>query len=228
MASTRFRGFGDEAFEFYERLSVDNNRTFWQANRDTYLTAVRAPLDALLEELADHGPFHVFRPHRDVRFSKDKIPYKDHQGAYGEREGGAGFYVQVSASGFMAASGYYAMARDQLERFRQAVDAPATGAELAAIVADLEHHGYSIGAIGELKTAPRGYPRDHPRIELLRRKGLMASRSWPPARWMRTAQLVDRVRAAWSEAEEMNTWLDTHVGPSTLAPEDEIGRFGPF
>jgi uncharacterized protein (DUF2461 family) len=128
----------------------------------------------------------------------------------------------------MAASGYYAMARDQLERFRQAVDAPATGAELAAIVADLERHGFAIGAIGELKTAPRGYPRDHPRIELLRRKGLMASRSWPPARWMRTAQLVDRVRAAWSEAEAMNAWLDTHVGPSTLAPEDEIGRFGPF
>jgi uncharacterized protein (TIGR02453 family) len=223
-----FRGFGDDAFEFYERLGADNTRTFWQANKDTYATAVRAPLDALLDELAEYGPFHVFRPYRDVRFSKDKIPYKDHQGAYGESEGGAGFYVQVSAGGLMAATGYYAMARDQLERFRSAIDGPATGAELVEIVAGLERDGYAIGAIGELKTAPRGYPRDHPRIELLRRKGLMASRSWPPARWMRSSGLVDRVRAAWTGAGEMNAWLDTHVGPSTLAPDDEIGRFGPL
>ncbi len=223
-----FRGFGDDAFEFYERLAADNTRTFWQANKATYASAVREPLDALLDQLAEYGPFHVFRPYRDVRFSKVKIPYKDHQGAYGESEGGAGFYVQVSAGGLMAASGYYAMARDQLDRFRRAVDAPATGAELAEIVAGLEHEGYAIGAIGELKTAPRGYPRDHPRIELLRRKGLMASRSWPPATWMGTTKLVGRVRAAWTGAAPMNAWLDAHVGPSTLAPEDDIGRFGPL
>lgn len=224
-----FSGIPDAAFTFYERLAADNSRSFWQANKAEYQSAVRGPLDALLAELDEFGPFHVFRPYKDVRFSKDKIPYKDHQGAYGESQGGAGYYVQLSANGLMAATGYYAMASDQLARFRTAVDAEAAGAEIASITAALVRKGYSVGAIGELKTAPRGYPKDHPRIELLRRKGLMVSRLWEPAAWMGTKAVVKRVRDAWLAAGEMNEWLDLHVGPSTLAPdEDEIARFGPI
>lgn len=224
-----FSGFTDETFGFYERLQADNSRAFWQANKHAYAAAVRAPLDALLAELDAYGPFHVFRPYKDVRFSKDKIPYKDHQGAYGESEGGAGFYVQVSSSGLMAATGYYAMATDQLARFREAVDHDARGREIERLVAALSKKGFTAGSIGELKTAPRGYPKDHPRIALLRRKGLMVFRSWEPAAWMATRSLVTRVRDAWDAGAEVNAWLDTHVGPSTLAPdEDEIARFGPI
>jgi uncharacterized protein (TIGR02453 family) len=221
----RFSGIPDEAFVFYERLAVDNTRAFWLDNKDTYASAVRAPLDALLGELEEFGPFHVFRPHKDVRFAKDKTPYKEHQGAFGEVEGGTGYYLQLSASGLMAATGYYQMASDQLARFRAAVDDDDTGPVIAAITADLAGRGYSIGAIGELKTAPRGYPKDHPRIELLRRKGLMASRTWDHAGWMATRAVVKRVRDAWNGAADMNAWLDAHVGPSTLPP-DEFGRPG--
>ena len=225
----RFTGFPAAAFDFYEALAADNSRTFWQANKATYRTAVREPLDALLDELADIGPFHVFRPHKDVRFSKDKTPYKDHQGAYSESEGGAGFYIQLSADGLMAATGYYAMASDQLTRFREAVDSDGRGAEIAAITAALVRRGYGVGAIGELKTAPRGYPRDHLRIDLLRRKGLMVSKSWERADWMSTRAVVRRIRATWEGAADLDTWLDANVGPSTLAPDDdEIGRFGPL
>ena len=224
-----FSGFTDETFAFYDELVADNSRTFWQANKHRYAASVRAPLDALLEQLADFGPFHVFRPYKDVRFSKDKVPYKDHQGAYSESQGGAGFYVQVSVNGLLAGTGYYSMASDQLERFRAAVDADAVGAEIAGIVSRLERKGYTAGSIGELKTAPRGYPKDHPRITLLRRKGLMVSRSWAPADWMSGRSLVTKVRDAWRGAVEMNEWLDLHVGPSTLAPsDDELARFGPF
>jgi uncharacterized protein (TIGR02453 family) len=184
---------------------------------------------ALLEELADHGPFHVFRPNKDVRFSKDKTPYKDHIGAYGESEGGAGFYVHFSATGMLAGSGYYHMASDQLDRFRQALDGDATGGEIVAITDGLRKKGLELTAIGALKTAPRGYARDHPRIELLRLKGLVGTRQWKPARWMQTKAVVERVREAWDVAAPMNVWLDAHVGPSTLAPdEDELARFGPF
>lgn len=224
-----FRGFSDDTFEFYDDLERDNSRTFWQANKHRYTAFVRQPLDELLAELSDHGPFHVFRPYKDVRFSKDKVPYKDHQGAYSESEGGAGFYVQVSGRGLLVGTGYYSMAADQLERFRSAVDADAVGAEIAGIVGRLERKGCSAGSIGELKTAPRGYRRDHPRIELLRRKGLMVSRSFEPAAWMAGRSLVTRVRDVWRGAGEMNAWLDLHVGPSTLAPaDDELARFGPF
>lgn len=220
MPDVTFRGFPEAAFSFYEALHADNTRAFWQANKATYAEAVKAPLDGLLDELADHGPFHVFRPYNDVRFSKGKAPYKEHQGAFGESEGGAGFYLQISAEGLMAGAGYYAMASDQLDRFRRAVDLDATGAAIERITAALAKGGHQIGAIGELKTAPRGYPKDHPRIELIRRKGLMAMRSWPVAKWMHTKAAATRIRDAWAACDEMNAWLDAHVGPSTLAPED--------
>jgi len=223
------RGFPDEAFTFYEGLAADNSRTYWQANKAVFDRSVKAPMQALLDDLAEFGPFHVFRPHRDVRFAKDKTPYKDHIGAYGESEGGAGFYVQFSHRGMFAGSGYYQMAADQLQRFREAVDADAMGGEIAAIAAGLEKSGYRLSAIDELKTAPRGYPKDHPRIDLLRRKGLVATRAWKPAAWMRTKAVVARVRDAWEGGSAMNAWLDAHVGPSTLAPdEDELARFGPL
>ncbi|MGD9999490.1 MAG: DUF2461 domain-containing protein [Ilumatobacteraceae bacterium] len=215
-----FRGFPDAAFQFYEQLMADNSRAFWQANLPTYRAAVREPMDALLAELSDHGPFHVFRPNRDVRFSKDKRPYKEAIGAVSESEGGATYYVQLSATGMFAGSGYYHMAADQLDRFRRAVDAESTGAELTAVCASVERAGLRLGAIDELKTAPRGYAKDHPRIAFLRRKGLVATKEWPEAKWMRTTAVVKRVRDAWAAGAEVNAWLDTHVGPSTPAPDE--------
>lgn len=215
-----FTGIPIEAVAFYEGLQADNSRPYWQANKEVYERSVRAPFLALLDELADHGPFQVFRPYRDVRFAKDKTPYKENIGAYGESEGGAGYYVAFSAAGLYAGSGYYAMHTDQLERFRAAVDAEATGAEVARLVAAVEKAGLRPGAMSELKTAPRGYAKDHPRIELLRRKGLMAGREFPLAKWMHTKAVVGRVRQTWEAAAELNAWLDTHVGPSTLAPEE--------
>jgi len=215
-----FTGFPADAVTFYEGLRADNSRTYWQANRAVYEQAVRGPMLALLEELAEYGPFQVFRPYRDVRFSKDKTPYKENIGAYGEREGGAGYYVAFSDTGMYVGSGYYQMASDQLERFRQAVDAQHTGTEVAALVAALERSGFRAGAIDELKTAPRGYAKDHPRIALLRRKGLMAGRDFPLSKWMHTRSVINRVREAWVAADGLNDWLDRHVGPSTLPPDE--------
>ncbi len=224
-----FTGFPDEATLFYEGLVADNSRTYWQANKAMFEQAVKAPMMALLDELADFGPYHVFRPHKDVRFSKDKTPYKDHIGAYGESQGGAGFYVQFSATGMLAGAGYYQMAGDQLDRYRAALDSDSVGAEIVGITDDLRSKGLEITAIGALKTAPRGYARDHPRIELLRLKGLVATHHWKPAKWMQTKAAVGRVRDTWVATAPMNAWLDAHVGPSTLAPDEgELARFGPL
>jgi uncharacterized protein (TIGR02453 family) len=215
-----FTGFPLEAARFYEGLKADNSRTYWQANRAVYDAAVRAPFLALLDDLADFGPFQVFRPHKDVRFSKDKTPYKENIGGYGESEGGAGYYVAFSDTGMFVGAGYYAMAKDQLDRFRTAIDATATGDEIARLVAAVEKAGMTPGAMSELKTAPRGYPKDHPRIALLRRKGLMAGRDFAPAKWMQTKAAVGKVRGAWDAAGDLCAWLDLHVGPSTLPPDE--------
>jgi uncharacterized protein (TIGR02453 family) len=215
-----FTGFPPEAIDFYERLAADNSREFWQTHRDDYVRYVRDPMIELTEALADYGPFHLFRPYNDLRFSKGRPPYKTQQGAYGESEGGAGYYVQISADGLMVGAGYYAMATDQLARFRTALDAEATGAECADLVADVERRGYTIGAISELKTAPRGVPREHPRIDLMRRKGLIAARERGVPAWLSSKRVVSEVRSMWDGAADLCAWLDRHVGPSTLPPDE--------
>ncbi len=217
-----FGGFPASGIDFYRRLDADNSKAFWEANKATFVESVREPMRLLCGELEEFGPFHLFRPHNDLRFAKGKPPYKTHQGAYGESEGGAGFYVQLSASGLMAGTGYYAMAKDQLERFRAAVDDDRTGSEIAAIVAQLPR-AYSVGAISELKSAPRGVPKDHPRIEFMRRKGLMVSQNFGAPKWLHTNQAAVRVREFWLSAGELNGWLDANVGPSTLEPDGFFG-----
>jgi uncharacterized protein (TIGR02453 family) len=218
-----FTGIPAAAIDFYERLEADNSKAFWEANKDTFKTVVKGPAEELCEELAEFGPFHMFRPHNDLRFSKIKPPYKTHQGAYGESEGGAGHYFHISASGLMCGTGYYAMAKDQLQRFRDAVVADNTGAEIAGIVDELVKQRYAIGAIDELKTAPRGFDKDHPRIELIRRKGLMMSKDFRAPKWIHTKQAAAKIRDVWAAAADMNGWLDAHVGPSNLEPDGFFG-----
>jgi len=126
-----FTGIPPAALDFYARLEADNSKAFWQANKAVYRDEVKASVEAMCDELSEYGPFHLFRPYNDVRFAKNRPPYKTQQGAYVESEGGAGFYFHISREGLMAAAGYYAMMRDQLERFRDAVDATNTGEEIA-------------------------------------------------------------------------------------------------
>ena len=105
------------------------------------------------------------------------------------------------------------MAPDQLERYREAVDDERAGAELERIVATIRTTGVEAMGHGVLKTAPKGYPKDHPRIELLRFKGIVAWREWPAGRVARhEAKAKDRVVDLFRTAEPLNAWLATHVG----------------
>jgi len=214
-----FSGFPDEAFIFYEGLEADNSKTYWTRNKTTYDTQVRAPLVELMAALEpDFGPAHLFRPYRDVRFAKNKSPYKDHQGAWAEAEPGIGYYLQVSANGILVAAGFHAHGSDQIDRYREKVDAPRTGGQLVAIVDDLEGAGFRIGG-DRLKTRPRGYDTDHPRIELLRHKSLTAEQQWPPEPWVHTPTAFDRVRDAWLAMRPLVEWVSAEVGPSTMPAE---------
>ncbi|MGH8999635.1 MAG: DUF2461 domain-containing protein [Acidimicrobiia bacterium] len=216
-----FTGFPPEALDFWEGLEADNSKTYWTANRDLYESSSRVPMLALTEALSDFGEFKVFRPHRDVRFSTDKRPYKTHIGAVTETEGGTVYYVHLAAQGLFVAAGYHMMASDQVERFRQAA-ADEAGAELDGVLAAAEKARYEIGG-SALKTVPRGYPKDHPRVRWLRHKGMTMSRQFPVARWLHTKAAVGRVRGAWDDAADLSKWLDRHVGPTTLPPERRRG-----
>ena len=213
-----FRGWPDSALAFYRELELDNTRAFWLAHKETYDRDVKAPFEALSGLVADEfGPLRVFRPHRDVRFSKDKSPYKTRCYAVTEGEGGESYYVEVSAHGLVVASGYWMMANDQLDRYRRAVDDEEAGRSLEGILAELAARKLSNEGPG-LRTAPRGYPRDHPRIELLRHKSVAVMRRFPPAPWLGTPAAADRIVEVWRAAGPMNRWLAQHVGPSTEPP----------
>ena len=119
------------------------------------------------------------------------------------------------------------MAKDQLERFRAAVDADDDRRRgRPARRRGSPKRATPIGAIDELKTAPRGYPKDHPRIDLLRRKGLMMSEQFGGADVDAHDAGRAKVRETWAGAEPMNAWLDAHVGPSTLPPDGPPERQG--
>jgi uncharacterized protein (TIGR02453 family) len=209
-----FRGWPAEALEFYEGLEIENTRAYWQRHKQEYETLVRAPMEALLTELEPvWGEGKIFRPYRDVRFTTDRSPYKTHIGAIV----GDG-YVQLSAEGLAAGSGMWEMAPDQLERYRRAVDADRTGRRLERIVADARAAGVEAMGHGALKTAPRGYPKDHDRIELLRYKGLVTWKAWPVGAWLGTRRAKSRIEGFFERSVPLNGWLARHVGPSRQAP----------
>jgi uncharacterized protein (TIGR02453 family) len=215
-----FRGFPTEGLAFFEDLEADNTKAFWTAHKDVYERSVKEPMEALCAELNDEfGPLRMFRPYRDTRFSKDKSPYKTSAAAMGEAADGGHYYLHVSAEGLFAGSGYYHMANDQLERYRAAVDDERNGREVEAITTALAEAGYDIAAHDALKTAPRGYAKDHPRIDLLRRKGLVGGKQWAVARWLHTAEAKKRIQAAWRDFGPLNQWLTRNVGPSELPPD---------
>ena len=215
-----FRGWPAEALEFFEELEADNSKPFWQRNKAVYESTVRAPMEELLAELEpEWGEGRIFRPYRDVRFSADKSPYKTQIGAtVGEG------YVQLNAEGLAAGSGMWEMAPDQLERYRRTVADDRSGGELASIVTKAAAAGLAITGHGILKTAPKGYPKDHPRIELLRYKGIVAWQEWPAGPWLGSRRAKDRVVKFLGLSRPLKEWLRANVGPSTLSPSTPGAR----
>lgn len=211
-----FRGFPPGLFEFFADLRSDNSKTFWQTNKQRWERDVRAPIRSLLAELSEEfGPLRMFRPNRDVRFSTDKSPYKLWTGATSEAQaiGGIGYYLEASAHGIITGYGAMLMTSQQLRRFRTAIDKETSGAEFEQLNDALAAQSLPVshGADPPLKTAPRGYPVDHPRIQYLRWKGAVTVQEWPTADWMHTPETLDTIRDVWQGAAPLKTWLEAHV-----------------
>jgi uncharacterized protein (TIGR02453 family) len=224
---SRFDGFGPAVRDWFAGLEADNSRDYFAARRDFFDTAVRGQMAALLAELSEAfgGEVRLFRQNRDIRFSPDKSPYKTN--TYGVILGSdlarLGLYASISADGLVAGSGYHAMARDQLDRYREAVADARPGGELAELVAAAVQDGLELW--GEtLATAPRGYPRDHERIELLRRKSLTLGARLKFGRGIGRDAGLRFVAGTWRSAGPVTGWLDTHVGPSVLPARGRPAR----
>ncbi len=207
---SEFTGFPEAALDFYDDLEMDNTKAFWEAHRSTYDEAVAAPMKALIGMLEpDFGTAKLFRPYRDVRFAKDKTPYKTHQGAYVARGPSTGYYVQVAASGVLVGAGFYDATPARLAAVRAAIDDDAHGAELESIIDELTGAGWTLGG-EQVKTAPRGYGVDHPRIALLRHKSMTLGRDIGFAPVIHSPELVDLVATDWRAATPFLDWVIAH------------------
>jgi uncharacterized protein (TIGR02453 family) len=211
-----FDGIPVAALDFYDDLELDNTRSFWTAHKATYDTAVRAPMEALVTALEpEFGTAKLFRPYRDVRFAKDKTPYKTHQGAYVSSGPSTGWYVQVSAAGVRVGFGFYDASSKRLGGIRAAIADDKQGKRLQRILGTLRKDGWDVGG-EQLKTAPRGYDASHPRIDLLRHKSLTLGKSYGFEPVIHTAELLDLVRNDWRAGKPFLRWLDDNA-----VPEDE-------
>ncbi|MGV9924485.1 DUF2461 domain-containing protein [Nocardia rhamnosiphila] len=209
---SEFAGFPIAGPDFYEDLEADNSKMFWTANKHIYEDAVKRPMTALISDLEpDFGPVKIFRPYRDVRFSKDKSPYKTHQGAVAHTAPGVGWYVQIGAPGLFVAGGLYSASPEQLSRLRATLDDDVRGAEFEKILDKLVQEGYVLGG-SKLKTRPKGYPLDHPRIDLLRHKSLVVSREFGTPGWLKTPRAATEVRTSWETLRPIVGWLGAVVG----------------
>lgn len=203
-----FRGWPAEALDFYDGLEADNSKTYWTAHKAVYDDKVRAPMTELLAELEpEFGPAKIFRPYRDVRFSADKSPYKTSCAASFERGG----YIQLTAAGLAAGAGAYMMDSPRLLKFRQAVADDSSGVPLTTIIADLEARGTSVTSHEQLKSVPRGFPKDHPRAELLRHKGLIAWHQFELRPWLGTAKAKTQVVTFFRSCVPLVEWLAVHT-----------------
>jgi len=202
-----FTGFPVAALDFYDDLEMDNTRSFWEAHKEVYDASVKAPFAALAAALTpEFGAFKIFRPYRDVRFAKDKTPYKTHQGAFVQVAEATGWYVELSPRGVRTGAGFYHASPPSLAAFRAAIDHDRSGPGLEKLLATLARRGFEISG-DRLKTTPRGFSADHPRIDLLRHRSLTVGRSLGFEPVIHTPEVLDAIRADWRLLRPLVSWV---------------------
>ncbi|WP_219413913.1 DUF2461 family protein [Pseudonocardia nigra] len=211
-----FQGWPTDATAFLAEIAADNSAEFWAAHRHRHTAAVHAPMRALAADLeAEFGTLRVFRPYRNRRFRPDAPPYRTDTGGVALTAGGSVLAVVLSATALSASAGHWSFDGGQLRRYRAAVDGPA-GEDLGPLLNGLVD--WTVHPGRALTGRPRGHRADHPRIGLLRLRGLQVERSWPVGPWLGTREPLERVRAAWRAAAPLVAWLDAHVGPAEPEP----------
>jgi uncharacterized protein (TIGR02453 family) len=227
-AKAVFPGFDREALQFFHELMLEMNRDWFEANKDRYKRLWVEPMTALLEQTSAAlartyapiklAPPKLFRIHRDVRFSKDKTPYKTHASGWipivtkKPADGGcAAFYVQLGIDDEFMGAGTYFFDSEQLVRWRKLVASDKTGPAIAALVTKLRKAGYDVGGHDDYKKVPKGFDPEHPRAELLKMRGLTAGFPAIPRGLVHKPGFADWIIDHGRRVAPLVTWLTTQV-----------------
>lgn len=223
-----FTGFPEAGVQFLRDLAENNEKSWFEANKQTYLDAVQQPAKSLVATLgeclqAEFPPTSydtrtnggsLMRIYRDTRFSADKTPYKTNVAmmftpdGYKRMEAPA-FGLQLTLQQVELVAGMFSFTKPQLERYREAVADEVSGQLLIAAVQRVESSGaYPLGG-QELKRVPRGYDNDHPRAEWLKFKGLHVYSPAIALEVVYSAALVDTVMAHFRNMAPVWQWLMT-------------------
>jgi len=218
-----FEGFPDDG-KFFRALAKHQDRTWFQAHKVEFEEGWHQPMKALLAEVresidaafphCDLGEPRIFRIYRDVRFSKDKSPYKTNIGGIipVQRTGRTtevpiALYFHVGLPRAFGASGHYMMDPRSLERFRQAVADAKRGKQLDRILAALRKKGFSVDSHDTFKRVPKGYDPEHPRAEHLKRKGLTVGFPALPKGLLTKPKLAPWIASQAKAAAPLVEWL---------------------
>jgi uncharacterized protein (TIGR02453 family) len=220
-----FNGFTPQTLSFYRELARNNNKTWFDQNRELYENEVMTParqfVAAMGKKFGRSAPRlqadprvnkSIFRIYRDTRFSADKSPYKTHLGIWlwegnGPRMECSGFYLQVESHQLYLGVGIYMFPKWLLEPYHDAIVDPQRGKELRrAIKRCLKVDSCELGG-KHYKRTPRGYDTEHPNADLLRHNGLYAGVQLPIPKAFYTRRLVDLCHRYYRGLLPLHRWL---------------------
>jgi len=223
-----FNGFTKETFKFFKDLENNNTREWFEENRAVYEKNVMEPAQEYVmtmgERLKSISPKivaipktdkSIFRIYRDVRFSKDKIPYKTHLGIFfweGPRKklGNPGYYLQLDKSSVLIAGGLYTFPSELLKPYRDAVSDSIKGAEIAKILKRVTNPSYKLGG-SHYKRVPRGYNPENPNADLLLHNGLYVYYEGPIPEEVYSRDFLDYSFGIFKDILPLHTWLRDNI-----------------
>jgi uncharacterized protein (TIGR02453 family) len=226
--------FDKASFAFLRGLKANNNKLWFEAHRADYEEHLRQPMRALIEEMevrfARMCPEIIgdprrsmFRINRDIRFSRDKSPYKTHaacwlyhraatRGVGGEAESGsAGFYFHIEPGRSMVGGGLWMPPRSMLKKLRDAIADDPRGFERIARDTVLVKRFGGLDDEGRLKRMPRGFPEDHPAAEWLKYQSFTSGRSLTDAQ-VTSGKLPKLLEEEFSRLLPLVRWLNNAIG----------------
>jgi uncharacterized protein (TIGR02453 family) len=219
-----FSGFDRTAPAFFAELAVEQNKAWFDANKQRYVDQWVTPMTELLEEVGVKlgrsygalklGQPKLFRIYRDVRFAKDKTPYKTHIAGtlpFAKDLSGMPLYIHVGLEDEYVGGGTYYFEDNRLAAWRKLVAADKSGKPLAQLANKLRKAGYTVGGHEDYKKVPKGFAADHPRAEFLKMRGLTAGYPAMPKGLLHKRGLVDWIVEHGRAVSPLVTWLAKNV-----------------